>query len=92
MIVYLLGARKCENCDYMAAELAKAGIPTQKIVIDPTNEEHMRLVEESKAANFMEAPIICVMDESEVLQFIVSGRSNYALLKTKSQYKQLVAA
>lgn len=81
--IVMLGTRVCTNCNETKKRLLEAfGITVEKIVIDHENEQHLRLVEESKAAGYIESPIIAHQHEDGTLEWIASGMAKFAQMKT----------
>lgn len=90
MTVILLGPKKCPNCAEVATKLEEEGIPSSKLLIDP--EQHGHLIDAAKVQNFLEAPIICLENESGNLEYVAAGTSPFALISTKRKWQLRVAA
>ena len=79
----MLGTPVCKNCEKTKKRLFDAfGVTVVKVVINLEDEQHLRIVNESKAAGYTEAPIIAYQHEDDTLEWITSGMSRYAEMKT----------
>jgi glutaredoxin len=88
MTFVLIGPKRCPNCDEFGAKLTELDIPWEKVILDPAL--HESLVEQAKSAGYMEAPVICLKDESGALTYVAAGLSPFAERTTRKAYNALV--
>lgn len=74
--VVLLGNQVCGDCNSFMHSAKRKGLICKKEVIDFTNAEHVRMIEEARAGNKgakLIAPIVCLRNAEGGLSLVGSG-------------------